>query len=177
MRVGPTKRDPVPAWPIIIKAGLLNSISTRKRREGRMSNLESMKREVKGKDGEEERRRQEMEQPEENGEPTSGVVERSRSDPRTNQTYYSEGGNLDNEVNEMYGHAESETKGRTPGRSSRKRTRQGRYISDITLDEVLQHVDLPAHEACKKIGLGTNMCQVQGFVCKKNAADSRDDIA
>lgn len=32
---------------------------------------------------------------------------------------------------------------------------QGRYLSDITLDEVLQYVHLPSSEASKRLGLGT----------------------
>jgi hypothetical protein len=32
---------------------------------------------------------------------------------------------------------------------------QGRYLSDITLEEVLQYVHLPSSEASKRLGLGT----------------------
>ena len=31
---------------------------------------------------------------------------------------------------------------------------QGRYISDISLEEVMQYVDRPAHTACQNLGLG-----------------------
>ena len=31
---------------------------------------------------------------------------------------------------------------------------QGRYISDITLEEVQQYTDVPAHVACERLGLG-----------------------
>lgn len=32
---------------------------------------------------------------------------------------------------------------------------QGRYLSDITLGEVLHYVHLPSHAASKELGLGT----------------------
>ena len=38
--------------------------------------------------------------------------------------------------------------------ASRKKTKHGRYISDITLEEILQYTHVPAHVAADMIGLG-----------------------
>ena len=52
--------------------------------------------------------------------------------------------------------------------SSRKKTKRGRYISDVTLDEILQCTHLPAHMAAEKIGLGLTsfkrLCRQFGII-------------
>ena len=44
---------------------------------------------------------------------------------------------------------------------------QGRYISDITLEEVQQYTNLPAHVACERLGLGLTsfkrLCRALGI--------------
>lgn len=44
---------------------------------------------------------------------------------------------------------------------------QGRYISDITLEEVLQYTNVPAHVACERLGLGLTsfkrLCRALGI--------------
>lgn len=51
---------------------------------------------------------------------------------------------------------------------SRKRTRQGRYLSEIPFREVLECIHLPSHEACTHLGLGLTsfkrLCRGLGIV-------------
>ncbi len=39
-------------------------------------------------------------------------------------------------------------------RRSRKRTKQGVYTSDITLDDLARHFHQPASKACQELGMG-----------------------
>jgi hypothetical protein len=53
------------------------------------------------------------------------------------------------------------------GLSSRKRTRQGRYLAEISLDELLQYVHLPSKQASEQLGLGLTsfkrLCREHGI--------------
>eukprot|EP00890_Picochlorum_soloecismus_P004569 jgi/Picsp_1/5112/NSC_02475-R1_protein len=83
-----------------------------------------------------------------------------------------EADNIDNfdgdfEVAEGEGKVETTAEGQAP-KPSRKRTRQGRYISDISLDEVLELVHLPASVACSRLGVGLTsfkrLCRSHGIL-------------
>ncbi|KAI8112484.1 hypothetical protein M9434_003807 [Picochlorum sp. BPE23] len=65
----------------------------------------------------------------------------------------------------------------------RKRTREGRYLSDITLEEVLQYVHLPSSEASKRLGLGLTsfkrVCRSVGIMSwpyKAGKQPSREEL-
>eukprot|EP00890_Picochlorum_soloecismus_P002399 jgi/Picsp_1/315/NSC_00314-R1_protein len=66
---------------------------------------------------------------------------------------------------------------------SRKRTRQGRYLSEIPFREVLECIHLPSHDACTQLGLGLTsfkrLCRGLGIVTwpyKVGKPVNRDEV-
>ncbi|PRW61050.1 RWP-RK domain-containing (ISS) [Chlorella sorokiniana] len=51
-----------------------------------------------------------------------------------------------------------------PFKRSRKRTKQGVYTSDITLDDLAAHFHQPASKACQELGMGLTIFK---RVCRK----------
>lgn len=47
-------------------------------------------------------------------------------------------------------------------RRSRKRTKQGVYTSDITLDDLARHFHQPASKACQELGMGVRQGRRRG---------------
>lgn len=55
-------------------------------------------------------------------------------------------------------------------RRSRKRTKQGVYTSDITLDDLARHFHQPASRACQELGMGVSMRQLPVKAAAEDAA-------